>query len=234
MAIIKEVRGHVPVVGEGTFLAETAVLIGDVTVGRDCSIWYGAVLRGDVNSIRIGDRTNIQDGAVVHTLYDGAPHPSQAHIGSDVSIGHNAIIHGAVIEDGCLIGMGATVLDNAVDGLYRGRQRAGAGREPAGARRGICRGTGTAGEGGDAAAAAGDYRTYGPRLYAVRVVVRGGGRVNAGDGVIALPYSRFLRYGLFAGQRPGLQFNRRFFRFGSLRVGRPVGLLYICNGFLPR
>ena len=114
MAIIKEVRGHVPVVGEGTFLAETAVLIGDVTVGRDCSIWYGAVLRGDVNSIRIGDRTNIQDGAVVHTLYDGAPHPSQAHIGSDVSIGHNAIIHGAVIEDGCLIGMGATVLDNAV------------------------------------------------------------------------------------------------------------------------
>ncbi|MBP6423355.1 MAG: gamma carbonic anhydrase family protein, partial [Tidjanibacter sp.] len=116
MAIIKEVRGHVPVVGEGTFLAETAVLIGDVTVGRDCSIWYGAVLRGDVNSIRIGDRTNIQDGAVVHTLYDGAPHPSQAHIGSDVSIGHNAIIHGAVIEDGCLIGMGATVLDNAVVG----------------------------------------------------------------------------------------------------------------------
>ena len=110
MAIIKEVRGHVPVVGEGTFLAETAVL------GRDCSIWYGAVLRGDVNSIRIGDRTNIQDGAVVHTLYDGAPHPSQAHIGSDVSIGHNAIIHGAVIEDGCLIGMGATVLDNAVVG----------------------------------------------------------------------------------------------------------------------
>ena len=114
MAIIKEVRGHVPVVGEGTFLAETAVLIGDVTVGRDCSIWYGAVLRGDVNSIRIGDRTNIQDGAVVHTLYEGAQHPSQAHIGSDVSIGHNAIIHGAVIEDGCLIGMGATVLDNAV------------------------------------------------------------------------------------------------------------------------
>ena len=217
MAIIKEVRGHVPVVGEGTFLAETAVLIGDVTVGRDCSIWYGAVLRGDVNSIRIGDRTNIQDGAVVHTLYDGAPHPSQAHIGGDVSIGHNAIIHGAVIEDGCLIGMGATVLDNAVVGTGC-----------------IVAANGTAGEGGDAAAAAGDYRTYGPRLYAVRVVVRGGGRVNAGDGVIALLYSRFLRYGLFAGQRPGLRFNRRFFRFGSLRVGRPVGLLYICNGFLPR
>ncbi len=114
MAIIKSVRGFMPEVGEGTFLAETAVLIGDVKVGGDCSIWYGAVLRGDVNSIRIGDRTNIQDGAVIHTMYDGAPHPSQTSIGSDVSVGHNAIIHGAVIEDGCLIGMGATILDNAV------------------------------------------------------------------------------------------------------------------------
>ena len=72
------------------------------------------VLRGDVNTITVGDRTNIQDGTVIHTLYDGAPHPSQTHIGNDVSIGHNATIHGAVIEDGCLIGMGATVLDNAV------------------------------------------------------------------------------------------------------------------------
>jgi carbonic anhydrase/acetyltransferase-like protein (isoleucine patch superfamily) len=100
-------------VGEGTFLAETAVLVGDVTVGKDCSIWYGAVLRGDVNKIMVGDRTNIQDGAVLHTLYDDSPAPSQTHIGSDVSIGHNAIIHGANIEDGCLIGMGATILDNA-------------------------------------------------------------------------------------------------------------------------
>ncbi len=116
MAIIRKIRGHRPSVGEGTFLAETAVLIGDVTVGRDCSIWYGAVLRGDVNRITVGDRTNIQDGAGVHTLYDGSPHPSQARIGSDVSIGHNATVHGAVIEDGCLIGMGATVLDNAVVG----------------------------------------------------------------------------------------------------------------------
>jgi carbonic anhydrase/acetyltransferase-like protein (isoleucine patch superfamily) len=95
-------------------VAETAVLIGDVTIGKDCSIWYGAVLRGDVNTITVGDRTNIQDGAVLHTLYDNSPNPSQTHIGSDVSIGHNAIIHGAVIEDKCLIGMGATVLDNAV------------------------------------------------------------------------------------------------------------------------
>lgn len=116
MALIKTVRGKTPEVGEGTFLADTAVLIGDVTVGRDCSIWFNAVLRGDVNRITIGDRTNIQDGAVLHTLFDGAPHPSQTHIGSDVSVGHNAIIHGATIEDKCLIGMGATILDNAVVG----------------------------------------------------------------------------------------------------------------------
>ena len=113
MAIIKEVRGHTPQVGENTFLAETATLLGDVTIGRDCSIWYGAVLRGDVNTITIGDRTNIQDGAVIHTLYDGSKHPSQTHIGNDVSVGHNATIHGATIEDGCLIGMGSTILDNA-------------------------------------------------------------------------------------------------------------------------
>ena len=117
MAYIKEVRGHTPRVGEGTFVAETAVLIGDVTVGRDSSIWFNTVLRGDVNSITVGDRTNIQDGTVIHTLYDGAPHPSQTHIGNDVSIGHNATIHGAIIEDNCLIGMGATVLDNAVVAL---------------------------------------------------------------------------------------------------------------------
>ena len=114
MALVKKVRGHEPRVGEGTFLAETAVLIGDVTVGRDSSIWYGVVLRGDVNTITIGDRTNIQDGTVIHTLYDGSKHPSQTHIGNEVSVGHNATIHGAVIEDNCLIGMGATILDNAV------------------------------------------------------------------------------------------------------------------------
>lgn len=116
MAIIKSVRGKTPKIGENTFIAENAVVVGDVTVGRDCSIWYGAVLRGDVNSIRVGDRTNIQDGVVIHTLYDGSPHPSQTVIGNDVSIGHNAIIHGGVIEDSCLIGMGSTILDNAVVG----------------------------------------------------------------------------------------------------------------------
>ena len=112
MAIIKTLQGHTPEVGEGTFLAETAVLIGDVTIGKDCSIWYGSVLRGDVNTITIGDRVNIQDGTVIHTLYK----KSVTRIGNDVSVGHNATIHGAVIEDKCLIGMGATVLDNAVVG----------------------------------------------------------------------------------------------------------------------
>ena len=114
MAIIKEVRGHKPSIGENTFLADTAVIIGDTTIGKDCSIWFGAVLRGDVNKITIGDRTNIQDGAVIHTLYDKSPKPSQTHIGNDVSVGHNATIHGATIGDSVLIGMGATVLDNAV------------------------------------------------------------------------------------------------------------------------
>lgn len=114
MAFIKKVRGHEPAIGEGTFVAETAVIIGDVTIGRNSSIWYNTVLRGDVNKITIGDRTNIQDGTVIHTLYDGSKHPSQTHIGNDVSVGHNATIHGAIIEDNCLIGMGATILDNAV------------------------------------------------------------------------------------------------------------------------
>lgn len=114
MAIIKSVRGKDPVIGEGTYLADNATVIGDVTIGKDCSIWFGAVLRGDVNKITIGDRTNIQDGAVLHTLFDGSKNPSQTHIGNDVSVGHNAVIHGAIIEERCLIGMGAIVLDNAV------------------------------------------------------------------------------------------------------------------------
>lgn len=112
MAIIKSVRGFTPEIGENTFLAETAVVIGDVIIGRDCSIWYGTVLRGDVNSIRIGNRVNVQDGAIIHTLYE----KSVSILGDDVSVGHNAIIHGAKIENGALIGMGAIVLDHAVVG----------------------------------------------------------------------------------------------------------------------
>lgn len=112
MAIIRSVRGHTPHIGKDCFLADNAVVIGDVSMGDDCSIWFGTVLRGDVNSIRIGNRVNIQDGAVVHTLYQR----STTTIGDNVSVGHNAVIHGATIEDNCLIGMNATVLDHAVIG----------------------------------------------------------------------------------------------------------------------
>ena len=110
MAIIKELKGDRPVIGERAFLAETAVLIGSVSIGDDCSIWYGAVLRGDVGAIRIGDRVNIQDGAVLHATTN----ISEVIIGNDVSVGHNAIVHGAVIGNDVLIGMGAVVMDNAV------------------------------------------------------------------------------------------------------------------------
>jgi carbonic anhydrase/acetyltransferase-like protein (isoleucine patch superfamily) len=98
--------------GNNVFLADNATIIGDVIIGDDCSIWFNTVLRGDVNAIRIGNRVNIQDGTVVHTLYE----KSVAEIGDDVSIGHNVVIHGAKIENGALIGMGAVVLDHAVIG----------------------------------------------------------------------------------------------------------------------
>ena len=112
MAIIKTVRNQTPIIGENVFLADNAAIIGDVVIGRDCSLWFGTVLRGDVNSIRIGNRVNIQDGAVIHTLYQ----KSVTEIADDVSVGHNAVIHGAKIEKGALIGMGAIVLDHAVVG----------------------------------------------------------------------------------------------------------------------
>ncbi|NLA64209.1 MAG: gamma carbonic anhydrase family protein [Bacteroidales bacterium] len=112
MALIKSVRGFTPKMGDNIYLAENATIIGDVIIGNDCSIWFNTVLRGDVNSIRIGNRVNVQDGTVIHTLYQ----KSQSIIGDDVSIGHNAIIHGARIENGALIGMGAIVLDHAVVG----------------------------------------------------------------------------------------------------------------------
>ncbi|MDR1763266.1 MAG: gamma carbonic anhydrase family protein [Dysgonamonadaceae bacterium] len=112
MAIIKSVRGFTPEIGKNVYLADNAAVIGDVVIGEDSSIWFSTVLRGDVNSIRIGKRVNIQDGSVVHTLYE----KSVAEIGDDVSIGHNVTIHGAKIENGALIGMGAVVLDHAVVG----------------------------------------------------------------------------------------------------------------------
>lgn len=112
MALIKSVRGFTPVIGEDCFLAENATIVGDVVMGDQCSIWFNAVLRGDVNSIRIGNRVNIQDGSVLHTLYQ----KSTIEIGDDVSVGHNVTIHGACVKDGALIGMGSTLLDHAVVG----------------------------------------------------------------------------------------------------------------------
>ncbi len=112
MALIKSVRGFTPRFGDECFLADNATIIGDVVVGNQCSIWFNTVLRGDVNSIRIGNRVNIQDGSVLHTLYQ----KSTIEIGDDVSIGHNVTVHGAKIGNGALIGMGTVLLDDAVIG----------------------------------------------------------------------------------------------------------------------
>jgi carbonic anhydrase/acetyltransferase-like protein (isoleucine patch superfamily) len=109
MAIIRPLRGFTPKIGKNCFIAENAVIIGDVTIGDDCSIWYGVVLRGDVNTIKIGNRVNIQDNASVHTLYQR----SVTIIGDDVSVGHNAVVHGAKVGNDVLVGMGAILMDNA-------------------------------------------------------------------------------------------------------------------------
>ena len=109
MALVRSLLGITPAFGEDCFLAETAVVIGDVVMGDQCSVWYNAVVRGDVNTIRIGDRVNIQDGAVLHCTYQRAA----LTIGSDVSIGHNAIVHGCTIGNRVLIGMGSIVMDEA-------------------------------------------------------------------------------------------------------------------------
>ncbi|MFO7878727.1 MAG: gamma carbonic anhydrase family protein [Bacteroidota bacterium] len=114
MALIKKVRNISPQIGRDCFLAETAVIIGDVKIGNNCSIWYNTVLRGDVNSINIGNNVNIQDGAVLHTLFK----KSTIQIGDKVSIAHNVTIHGAEIHDFALIGIGATILDHAVIGKH--------------------------------------------------------------------------------------------------------------------
>ena len=110
MAIIRTLKGDMPKIGERAFLAETATIIGTVTMGDDCSIWYGAVLRGDVGAIRIGDRVNIQDNAVLHATYK----QSECIIGNDVSIGHGANVHGCVIGNDVIIGMGAIVMDHTI------------------------------------------------------------------------------------------------------------------------
>lgn len=110
MALIKSLNGFTPQFGERCFLAENATIIGDVVMGNDCSVWFSAVVRGDVHYIRIGDNVNIQDGAIIHCTYKKSP----ANIGNFVSIAHNAIIHGCTIHDNVLIGMGAIVMDDAV------------------------------------------------------------------------------------------------------------------------
>ena len=110
MALIKEVRGKNPVFGSNCFLAENATVVGDVVLGNDCSVWFNAVIRGDVHFIKIGNKVNIQDGAVLHATYQISP----LTIGNNVSIGHRAIVHGCTIKDNVLIGMGAIVMDDVI------------------------------------------------------------------------------------------------------------------------
>jgi carbonic anhydrase/acetyltransferase-like protein (isoleucine patch superfamily) len=110
MALINECRGFSPQFGENSWLAENATIVGDVVMGKDCSVWFNAVVRGDVNSIRIGNQVNIQDGAVLHCTYE----KTTLTIGDNVSIGHNALVHGCEIHDNVLIGMGAIVMDNCI------------------------------------------------------------------------------------------------------------------------
>lgn len=109
MALIKEVRGMRPKLGKDCFLAENATLIGDIEMGDECSVWFQAVVRGDVHQIRMGNRVNVQDGAIIHCTYQRAP----TTIGHNVSIGHRAIVHGCTISNNVLVGMGAIVMDHA-------------------------------------------------------------------------------------------------------------------------
>jgi len=110
MALVRELLGKTPKIGENTFLAETAVIIGDVEMGKDCSIWYNAVIRGDVHYIKLGNKVNVQDNVMLHCTYEKFP----LVIGNNVSIGHNACVHGCTIHDNVLIGMSAVVMDNCV------------------------------------------------------------------------------------------------------------------------
>lgn len=110
MALIKPVRGKSPRFGQHCYLAENATIVGDVEMGDQCSVWFQAVVRGDVHYIKMGHKVNIQDGAVIHCTYQKAP----THIGNNVSIGHRAIVHGCTLHDNVLVGMGAIVMDHAV------------------------------------------------------------------------------------------------------------------------
>ncbi|ALM08936.1 acetyltransferase [Sediminicola sp. YIK13] len=108
--IIKTVNGKTPVIGEDCYIADNATIVGDVTMGSQCSIWFNAVLRGDVNFIKMGNKVNVQDGAVIHCTYLKAA----TTIGNNVSIGHNALVHGCTIHDNVLIGMGSIIMDDCV------------------------------------------------------------------------------------------------------------------------
>jgi carbonic anhydrase/acetyltransferase-like protein (isoleucine patch superfamily) len=108
MALIKPVNGVHPKFGADCYLAENSTIVGDVVMGDQCSIWFNAVVRGDVNSIRMGNKVNVQDGAVIHCTYQ----KTKTLIGNNVSIGHNALVHGCTVHDNVLIGMGAIVMDN--------------------------------------------------------------------------------------------------------------------------
>jgi carbonic anhydrase/acetyltransferase-like protein (isoleucine patch superfamily) len=108
MALIIPVKGIHPQIGNDCYLADNSTIVGDVIMGDQCSIWFNAVVRGDVNSIRMGNKVNVQDGAVVHCTYE----KTKVQIGNNVSIGHNALVHGCTIHDNVLIGMGAIVMDN--------------------------------------------------------------------------------------------------------------------------
>ena len=110
MPIIKPVNGKSPVIPDDCYIAENATLVGDITMGNQCSVWFNAVIRGDVHFIKIGNKVNIQDGAVIHATYQKSP----TTIGNNVSIGHNAIVHGCTIQDNVLIGMGSIVMDDCV------------------------------------------------------------------------------------------------------------------------
>ncbi len=109
MAIILPVEGVHPQMGKDCFIAPNATIVGDVVMGDECSVWFNAVIRGDVNSIRLGNRVNVQDGAILHCTYQ----KTKTIIGNNVSIGHNAIVHGCLVHDNVLIGMGAIIMDDA-------------------------------------------------------------------------------------------------------------------------
>jgi carbonic anhydrase/acetyltransferase-like protein (isoleucine patch superfamily) len=110
MPIIKPVNGKSPQISEDCYIAENATIVGEVFIGKQCSVWFNAVIRGDVHYIKIGDKVNIQDGAVLHATYLKSP----TNIGNNVSIGHNAIVHGCTIHDNVLVGMGAIIMDDCV------------------------------------------------------------------------------------------------------------------------